>query len=164
MPLDPFLHELSALQQIDSDVVGWAQILTTYFQQLAALTTSGAAKTQIDNLDVSLSSRASEVTLAALLALGRGTHAIDTGNVAILAAGASPLVATFKASSLFAVNLTDVVALFTVQDGVGHLYLSATPIPPRGFLSIPYGGMTFSGGLTWSADVDGAIRAQMVGD
>lgn len=95
--------------------------------------------------------------------LGGGTTVVDTGNVALVIAGATPIATTFNADTLFISNVTDEVAYATVQDGAGAKYLDTVPIEPRTPLVLALGGIVFTNGLTWSATVNGALRAQMLG-
>jgi len=64
---DPWAHELTALQQIDVDANAWSYQVVANLQTLGTQATLGGIKVKTDNLDVALSSRASEATLAALL-------------------------------------------------------------------------------------------------
>jgi hypothetical protein len=58
MAPNPFLNQLSALQQIDYDLLALVQAVIANQQAQASLTTSGVMRTTVDFIDVILSSRA----------------------------------------------------------------------------------------------------------
>lgn len=55
MAPNPFLNELTALQQIDFDIIGWSSSIVANLQANAALSTSGAMRTRVDFIDMALS-------------------------------------------------------------------------------------------------------------
>ena len=89
---------------------------------------------------------------------------IDTGNLLLTDSYTAPIVVNFRAGHLYAVSISDEMALLSVTDAAGLKYLDQAPIGPRDPLPIPFGGQTFVGGLKWKCEPTNTIRAQMVGE
>lgn len=67
MAPNPFLNQLSALQQIDFDLLALVQAVIANQQAAAALTTSGVQRTNVAFIDILLSSRAAKRDPVAVL-------------------------------------------------------------------------------------------------
>lgn len=89
---------------------------------------------------------------------------VDTGNLLLTDSYTAPIGVDFRPCHLFAANITDEIALLSLTDGPGTLYLDRMPLGPREPFPLSFGGQTFAGGLKWKCEPTNTIRAQMVGD
>jgi hypothetical protein len=150
----PFDNVLTGLHQIDADLVYRTQALLTLMTAMPTQVTQALIKAKTDNLDVPLSDL--------VAALGGGTLT-DTGTILLTAAVMTPIAVTIRGRHLWAVNVSTNATYLTVTDGDGNEYLKAFELVPGAYLNADLGGLSFSNGLKWHADVDSQIRAQFLG-
>lgn len=152
---DPFINQLTALKQLDTDLNALRAEMLTALSFVATQATAGQIKVKTDNLDVPLSS------ITPVIA-----HAVDTGSVLVPDTLTAGYASTFHCTAISLVNISAAPVTLTLTDGSGNEYLKDFPlgVGVGSSVVIPYYNMTFAGGFQWIASVVSAIRGQVVGD
>lgn len=150
MDPDPFLHELSALKQLDLDLNARLGEVVNIVSFTAQQSTLGPIKVKTDYLDTPLSTRSQAPNY-------------DSGLIAIPAALTAVLGVSFKLRTLFLVNITSSPASIIVTDTAGLIYLQDYPVPANDYRLLPFGDMTIAGGLKWQASAAATLNGQLLG-
>lgn len=96
---------------------------------------------------------------------GFGEH-FDSDLITLPTGATDIAVATVYVSKLYFVNITGLERQITVKNKAGApvAFLDAYVLEPRSHLLLDVGGMKFTGGITWFADLAAAVNGQIRGN